>query len=356
VKARSTVVLTLLALCAGVLAACGGSSGSSEDPQQVLTATFGGGKEVKSGRIAASIDLDAKGGNLNGPVQLKLDGPFESQGVKQLPKFDLNLSLSGGGQTLSAGAVSTGTAGYLKFSGQTYAVPADLFSQFRKGFEQSQSQSGKQGTTLSSLGVDPLKWLDNPQNKGTEDIAGTESIHIASDVDVPAFLADLDTIVKRAGSLGGGNVPSSITPQQRTAIQQAVKTATFDVWSGADDKILRKLELKLSFDVPQAQRQQAGGLESGDLRVTLQLSDIGKSQDVKVPTGAKPLSQLLSQLGGLGGLGALGGGSGSSGSGSSGSGSSGSGSAGDLDAYATCLEDAGGDTKKAQECASLLNG
>jgi hypothetical protein len=352
-KARFAVVVAILAVLAGVLAACGGSSSSSEDPNAVLKETFGGGKAVKSGKIAASIDLKAKGGNLNGPVSLKLDGPFESQGDKQLPKFDLTLSLSGGGQSLSAGAISTGAAGYVKFSGQTYAVPADVFAQFKKGFEQSQSKGGSSSTsTLSSLGVDPTKWLKNPKNEGTEDVAGTEAIHITSDIDVPAFLGDLDTIVKRAGSLGAGNVPSSITPAQRQAIQEAVKTASFEVWSGKDDKILRKLKLHLSFAVPAAQRQQAGGLESGDLTVVLQLSDIGKGQDIKAPSGAKPLNDLLSQLGGLGA--ALGGGSGSSGSGSSGSGSGSSGSSG-FEAYAQCLEQAGGDTSKAQECAALLN-
>jgi len=350
-KARTTVVIALLALLAGVLAACGGSSASDEDPNAVLKETFGGGKAVKSGKIAASIDLKAKGGNLNGPVSIKLDGPFESQGDKQLPKFDLNLSLSGGGQSLSAGAISTGDQGYLKFSGQTYAVPADVFAQFKKGFEQSQSKTGTQGSTLSSLGVDPIKWLENPKNEGTEDVAGTETIHITSDVDVTAFLDDLDTIVKRAGSLGAGNVPSSITPAQKQAIAAAVKKAEFQVWSGKDDKILRKLQLDISFEVPAGQRQQAGGLESGELTVVLQLSDIGKGQDIEAPSGAKPLSSLLSQLGGLGA--ALGAGSGSSGSGSSGS--SGSTDSSAFEAYAQCLEQAGGDTSKAQECAALLN-
>jgi hypothetical protein len=350
-KARCTVVIAVLALLAGVLAACGGSSSSSEDPNAVLRDTFGGGKAVKSGKIAASIDLKAKGGNLNGPVSLKLDGPFEGQGDKQVPKFDLNLSLTGGGQSLSAGAISTGAAGYLKFSGQSYAVPADVFAQFKKGFEQSQSKgSGSPTATLSSLGVDPTRWLKNPKNEGIEDVAGAETIHIASDIDVPAFLDDLDTIVKRAGSLGAGNVPSSITPAQKQAIQQAVKTASFDVWSGKSDRILRKLQLHLSFAVPAAQRKQAGGLESGDLTVVLQLSDIGKGQDIKPPSGAKPFNDLLSQLGGLGA--ALGGGTGSSGSGSSGSGSTGSSG---FEAYAQCLEQAGGDTSKAQECAALLN-
>jgi hypothetical protein len=351
-KARSIVLVALLALLAGVLAACGGS-GSDEDPNAVLRETFGSGKSVKSGKLAASIDLKAKGGNLNGPIALKLDGPFESQGEGKVPKFALELALAGGGQSLNAGAISTGSQGYLKFSGQTYAVPADVFAQFKKGFEQSQQSNAQKGSTLSSLGIDPTKWLKDPKNEGTEDVAGTETIHITSDIDVAAFLADLDTIIKRAGSLGGGNVPSSITPAQRTAIQQAVKSAGFEVWSGKDDKILRKLQLKLAFEVPEDQRQQAGGLESGDLTIVLQLSDIGEGQDIKAPSGAKPLNDLLSQLGGLGG--ALGGGSGSMGSGSSGSGSSGSGDASAFEAYAQCLEDAGGDTSKAQDCAALLN-
>ena len=38
---------------------------------------------------------------------------FESQGKAKLPKFDLALSLSSGGQRFTAGAVSTGEKGFL---------------------------------------------------------------------------------------------------------------------------------------------------------------------------------------------------------------------------------------------------
>ena len=40
------------------------------------------------------------------------------------------------------------------------------------------------------------------RNEGTEEVAGTETIHIAADVDVGKLFDDIDGLLKRAGDLG----------------------------------------------------------------------------------------------------------------------------------------------------------
>jgi len=75
---------------------------------------------------------------------------------------------------------------------------------------------------------------------------------------------------------------------------------------------------------------------------------------ISAPKNAKPFSELVKVAdeltGSLGGLGALG----SSGSsGGSGSGSAASSQA-NIEKYATCIEQAKGDSAKAQKCAALL--
>ena len=132
-------------------------------------------------------------------------------------------------------------------------------------------------------------------------------------------------------------MPERIPERQKQQIEDSVRSAQFDLWTGKDDKVMRRLEIEFSFDLPEDLRAQAQGVEGGTVKINVEIADLNEPQDIKVPEDARPLSELQSQLGvsalglgeGLGG-GSSGGGSsgGSSGGGSSGSGSSGSGSSG----------------------------
>ena len=231
---RPAVLLALIGVLAAVLVACGGSS---DDPNKLLKETFSGDHKVTSGKLNLSVDVSAQGvQNLSQPVKIALTGPFQSQGKNQLPNFDLNLTFSGGGQSFSAGAVSTGGKGYLKFQGQAYEVPATVLNQFKQGFAQAQQRNqGKNTNALKQLGLNPLDWLKDPKVEGDEDVGGTSTKHISANIDVGKFVADLSTLLKNAQSLGGaqtGRLPSNLTAQQQQ-IQQAVKSAKVQVWTGA---------------------------------------------------------------------------------------------------------------------------
>ncbi|MCW2957792.1 MAG: hypothetical protein JWP18_595, partial [Solirubrobacterales bacterium] len=206
IPARRIAVLLLVALAAAVLAACGSSDDKPSSAQDILKDTFGPGKSIKSGRLGVSVGLDAVGlQGVDGPVKLSLSGPFQSQGGTKLPLFDFDLGLTAGGTTFSAGAVSTGKAGFLKFQGTSYALTPAVFDSFKKGYEASAKDTGKDGkdTSLSKLGVDPLRWLDDPKKLDAAEVGGTESNHVTAAVNVPNMLADVDTLLKKAGTLGG---------------------------------------------------------------------------------------------------------------------------------------------------------
>jgi hypothetical protein len=349
---RPAVLLALIGVLAGVLVACGGSS---DDPNKLLKETFSGDHKVTSGKLNVSIDVSAKGvRNLSQPVRIALTGPFQSQGKTKLPNFDLGLTFSGGGQSFSAGATSTAGRGYLKFQGQAYQVPPNVLAQFKQGFEQAQqrNQGGQNQNAFKRLGLNPLAWLKNPKVEGDEDVGGTSTKHISADVDVSKLVSDINTLLRNAQSIGGaaaqsGRLPSNITPEQQRRIEQAVRSAKVQVWTGSDDKTLRKLQVNLSI--------AGSGGRSGDLVFTLEIDDLNQGQTINPPANAKPFSELIRQLGGLG----LGGGLGRAGTGgtstapSGSSGSSGAASA-KLQRYTKCLQAAGGDAAKAQRCASLL--
>jgi hypothetical protein len=346
---RPAVLIAVAGALAAVLVACGGNS---DDPQKLLKETFSGDHKISSGKLNLSVDISATGvQGLSQPVKIALTGPFQSRGSDQLPEFDVNLTFSGGGQSFSAGAVNTGEKGYLEFQGRPYQVPAMVYDQFRQGFERAQRQGKREsggGNALKRLGLDPLDWLKDPKTQGDEDVGGTNTKHVSAQIDVAKFVDDLSTLLQNAAKLGvrnAGRLPNGITAEQKQRLQDAVKSASFDVWTGANDTTLRKLQVKLSIRTPNGQ--------SGNLAFTLEIDDLNHKQTISAPAHAKPLSELTKQLRGLGLGGALGGANGSSAGGGSGSSSS-SASSAKLRRYTECLQSAAGDAAKAQKCAAIL--
>src|SRR4051794_27999798 len=219
---RSTlrVILALACglLCAGLLAACGGSNASSNTgAENTLKQTFGtSAPSIKRGRVAATLRLDPEGLlKLGGPISVRLTGPFAAPSGRNLPRFDLAFLATLAGQHFGGSAISTGTHGFLKLDRRTYAIDDAQVAKLRR---QLGTAAGKPQAALKALGIDPLRWITHPQRKGRERIAGVDTERIGGVVDVPRLLADLGTLLDKAGGTGA----SIFTPQLRTQIADAV--------------------------------------------------------------------------------------------------------------------------------------
>lgn len=345
-------LLLSLALVGALLSACGG--GNSGNVKDTLDKAFS--TPIKTARIDLEVTLKLDGiKQLNGPVKLSVQGPYETGGSATIPKADWDIAASAAGQNFSAGFISTGDNAWVGFQGQNYEVGKQAVAQINQQIKQAAGQNKNKG--LSQFGIDPRDWLKDAKDEGSEKVAGTDTDHVSAALDVGRFLDDLNKIVQKAG--GSTGTSAQITPAQKKQIEDVVKNPRFDVYVGKSDNVIRRLSADLSFSVPSDKQAQVGGLKSGTLSFSIEFADVGKPQTISAPESAKPLSELTSQLGGLGSV--LGGGGGTSGSGSSGSGSSGSGSSSSgpssaaLQAYSKCLQKA--DPSKAaelQKCADLL--
>lgn len=355
IAGRARLALAALAalVVACALVACGSSKGANESVGALLSQTFGKHQSVHSGRIALTVNLNLTGiARLNGPISIRLDGPFQGHGGQALPDFNLGLLFASPAQNLNLGIVSTQGKAWLQAAGTYYTVPDALLSAFKNSYLQAQRSAAKQnGNTFAAFGIDPRQWLTGAHKAGTATVGGAEAVHIAAGVNVTRFLADVNKLLAKAGQLGLSGVasaPGSISPATQAALASGVRSASVDIWTGNSDRILRRLTIAVSLSVPPAKRAAIGGLSGGTIGFDLLLSNLNQAQQISAPASAQPLPSNL--------LGGTGGSSSGSGGGSSGASSSGSGGVSAPQSYLTCVQRAGGDIAKLQRCASLLNG
>ncbi len=142
---------------------------------------------------------------LSGPITLSFGGPFQSLGKGKLPKSNFTISVSALGKSGSLGLLSTGSSGYVTLSGTSYQLPKATFQKLESSLTQvGASRSTGNSGALSSLGIRPLDWLQDPKVVGTENVNGTDTTHITASVNVAAFLNDFSTLIlHKASKLGG---------------------------------------------------------------------------------------------------------------------------------------------------------
>jgi hypothetical protein len=344
----------------------------------LLKQTFGPHPPVHSYKLDLAIGIDVQGiKSLPKPIALRLSGPYVNSAPHQLPRFNLDVAIRGSGQTFAATATTTADKAFITIAGTPYVLPDQLFQQFKSGYSQASAQTPQQSSSsFSALGLSPSNWLVAPRRLADTRVGDADTIHIAAKVDVPRLLQDVSKLLGRASQLGISvpNAPKSITPQQQQAIAQAVKSANVDIYTGRDDKILRRLSVVVSLAVPAQSRRLVGGLQSGTIAVDYTRSELGKIKSIAVPANAHPLSELLNAAGASGaGGGALSGLTGRQGAAAGGSqgaaqaaagagaatqngGASPSRGTAAPKAYLDCLSAAKGDIAKIQACAPLLNG
>jgi hypothetical protein len=304
------MLAAVLALAVGLLA-CGGDDddggggSSDEDPQQVLDRTFSPDSEIESANLDASFEIDVEGQG-GGNLTATLSGPIDAKG-SGTPKFDLTVTAQGegGGDSIDfeGGVTSTGDSGFVSYQGQAYQLDAQTFGVVQDIFASASQQQGEQ----QQSGLPQVKtFLTDLTNEGTADVEGTETVHISGAVDIEKLVDTLRPLAEQADELGGLGATAQLpSPEELDQLTELVESADFDVYSGTEDNLLRKLDL--NFDL-----QDPSGSGTATIALDVTLSEVNEDLSVEAPSDARPLRQLLDDLGvdlgALGGLGGLGGG------------------------------------------------
>ncbi len=309
---RALALLAAGACCIGI-AACG--SGDPQSAQTLLNATFKSHQPIESGRISLSLTLAPVGTGVSskgkGPLSARLQGPFQSAGAGRLPHFALQAELgsggllSGGGQTLHVGAISTGGQLYIVLGGTPFLAPASTVQALQQGYTQASRTAASSGgtSTFATLGVDPGEWLTQPSLAGNTQIAGSATVHIVAHLNAAHFFADASKLSGAGGALAqgaSGGAAGLFAPSQLAALRSSLRSARVDVYTGAQDHLLRRLTVRVTLAAPPGDASALGGLSAATLTLDLQLAQLNQPQTITAPANPQPISQLVPVLERLG--------------------------------------------------------
>jgi hypothetical protein len=308
IKAVFSAVPVVLALA---LAGCGGGGSSSDDKasgaktgaanspevKKLIRETFGPNDHATSGNISGIIDIDVKGlERYKQPVQVSVVGPFsDSGGGAPEAMFNISLGLRGG--ILGGDMYLKGNDALIGLGSTAYRIPDPIAGPLRAPM---QKYSGNPlGAVLGVFHISPERWAKNPRIVGNERVGGIDTIHGSAEIDTKALFLDLAALAKRLTALKITNItglPREVDRAARAALQRSVKTATGDVYTGADDKVLRKAKFNMLLEPSAKDRKILGGFTSVKVVANLDVTDVGSPQTIKVPANRGSYAALQVSL------------------------------------------------------------
>lgn len=286
---RLLLVLACLALPAPLLGACGGGDGEKrQTPAEILSQTArNSASQIDDGGLSLDFRLDPEGLlAVGGPVKLTLDGPFSAARSGELTRFDVDFVATLAEKPYSGSLVSTGRRVFATLDDGTYEVDDALVKRLRR---RSSDRSG-----LAVVGFDPGRWISAPRAKGEERVAGVDTIRLGGKLNVEGLLADLDGLLRRTG--GSASDSTLLTPKLRRQIAAAVDSSSVDIWTGAADRLMRQLAVKIVFYFKDGS-SPLQVLNGGTINLRLRLDDVNRraapASAFAAPGGrTRPLAEL----------------------------------------------------------------
>jgi len=293
-RTRARTAVGGLALAAALaLASCGGDddktdgagaskAASKADPQaEALTRKAAGpNTKARSGVIDGTVEITLKGvPDFRESFTSSVSGKFSQRKGSALPDYELEMGLRNYGVELS----SVGGKSYVIIGTRGFNLPSDVRARLVRG-----ASRGKNGLTrtLEQFGIAPWRWETEHQLAGTEQLDGVEVQKVSTSFVSGRILKDANTLLGLLSSLAitrATGVPSRISPAARRVIVSSVTSKEAASWIGIKDKVLRKAGFTMKFVVPKAKRSKVGGISSGTVVGALDVTEVGKPQEINAP-------------------------------------------------------------------------
>lgn len=255
-----------------------GACGDDKSPAQAALADAEEGLgRVESGDMTMQLlasSVDGAGG-----VGFRMEGPFRvGKDEGDLPVADLEYTRITGDSKRTTGFISTGEQAFVELDGEFQRLDDAQLDELRV-------TGDAEGSGLDGLSLED--WVKEPKVATGPRVGGAATRRITGTVDAVPAINDL---VELAGGFGGtdDDVPGRLEGESADAVRRAVRSATVELLVGAEDDLLRQLDLVIELSVRDAAvRRALKGLAGARLSLELDVERVNRPVTVEVPAGAR---------------------------------------------------------------------
>lgn len=250
-------------------------------------------KDIERGSFGIELRVNPRGkASAAQPARFRLYGPFELRTGKPLPVARVSQTISAGSTTQTVTVITTGDDAFVEVGGKAYVVPPQLRSQLQATVKELKrpGAGGKRGAAGLKLGFD--RWMLKPVIVDGGKLGGVDTWKVESPVDVVKALTDVLTSARSFGSSTGTSLPDALGATDAAKLRRSVDEAYVEVFVGKDDRLLRKVDLKLDLKASRDASESLPGLEGARVEIIITIDDPNRPVTVTAPKNPLPAEEL----------------------------------------------------------------
>jgi hypothetical protein len=230
--------------------------------------------EIRSGTLDLRFETSMKGDNASG---FELSGPFSLTSDGELPIAELEHKRFDGDNAERTGTfVSTGTEAFVVRKGKTTKIPPEQIA------SSGLSALVSRDTEDSGLGrLDIGNWITGrPDVSAGGLVGGVDTDKVTARLDPGRVLNGL---IELGRALGGAKELQILPAAERARLKAAVDKAQLEVWSGKEDRLLRKLTLEVVFGVRKELKEKLKRIDGATISLEASITKLNERVRVKRP-------------------------------------------------------------------------
>lgn len=276
------------------------SAADKAQAEQLLEETFGPNAAASSGQINGSLDIEVTGvRRYSRPISLTFSGPF-NQGSGGTAEANLSAGIDQQDTIFGGEMILVDDEVLIGLGSTVYETPRSIAEPIRRPLSNTDNALA---AVLDVFSLRPREWARNPRVIGEDEVGGIDVIRGTADIDPATLFADAARFTRLLTSLRLTEItglPEMITPRARAALARSVTSASGEVLTGAQDKVMRRALLTMLIEPSAADRKVLGGLRSIKVRGTVDVTEVGSDPKITQPAKRGSYAQLQLSLDALG--------------------------------------------------------
>jgi hypothetical protein len=255
------------AVAISIVAVLGGSCGKPS-ATEVLAETATNMGEIRSGNLSMRM-ISGIQDEPQSDVGFELRGPFSVEGGSLIAR--MTFTRVAGPERASVTFISTGERAFVDTGSEVREVPG---IQIPQG-----AGSGGSG----GLGELPIAhWFVGPALTDGGLVGGDETDRVSAELDVASALGDIFSVARQLGARDLAGLPR-LSGSDLEHLRRIVRSADIDIYTGKEDRLLRRLEMTIGFGASGPPQLQPLLENLAGVRFTFELSIDDPNSPVPVP-------------------------------------------------------------------------